>query len=50
MNPSLIRVGFIKYIENFLKIEIQSVLMGNPRVGLVPCVKFAKCIVSNRGL
>ena len=32
---SLIRAEVIKYIENLLKVEIQSVLLGNPRVGLV---------------
>ena len=32
---SLIWVRFIKYIKNLLKIEIQSVLLGNPRVELV---------------
>ena len=32
---SLIRVGFIMYNENHLKLEIQSVLLGNPRVELV---------------
>ena len=32
---SIIWVGVIKYIENLLKIEIESVLLGNPRVRLV---------------
>ena len=32
---SLIRAGVIKYIENLLKVEIQSVLLGNPQMGLV---------------
>ena len=32
---SLIQVGVIKDIENLLKVEIQSVLLGNPRVVLV---------------
>ena len=32
---SLIGIGVIEYIENLLKVEIQSVLLGNPRVGLV---------------
>ena len=32
---SLIRIGVKMYTENLLKIEIQSALLGNPRVGLV---------------
>ena len=32
---SSIRVGVIMYNETHLKFEIQSVLLGNPRVGLV---------------
>ena len=35
---NLIRVGFIKYIENLLKMEIQSVLLGNPRGDSLPAV------------
>ena len=35
---SLIRVGVKKYIENYLKLEIQSVPLENPRVESLPTV------------
>ena len=47
---SLIRVRFIMYIENLLKIKIQSVLLGNPRVGLVASRVYFNALITQISL